>query len=337
MKEMKVVVRVFAQVAVDLIAEVYDIDELPEIVEEYSSYVEDCGIKAAIEHYGGTTKDYGITDREPEVRDIDRDEFFDSVNSFVDRVNDSDLQAASVNAVEKTALIGRFINAVNAVKAGKQAASVNAVEKTALIGRLINAVNAVKAGKQTSSVNAVKTEIAPFVIDYRKRQEKYRKQREAAKRRKNAPVEISTAIEEYETVEPILITGNTVEDAKLICALNEHLNNIEWYSFYAEVFKREIFEGGDSDIRNQDRDTRAVCKEIRDTHENDYLELAKVYYRDEANENVLDKALLEARTCGTNNAVMIKREKGRQFYFFRNAARRTDKYTPCRVMKLRMA
>ena len=90
MKEMTIVVRVFAQVAVDLIAEVYDIDELPEIVEEYSSYVEDCGIKAAIEHYGGTTKDYGITDREPEVRDIDRDEFFDSVNSFVDRVNDSD-------------------------------------------------------------------------------------------------------------------------------------------------------------------------------------------------------------------------------------------------------
>lgn len=221
-----------------------------------------------------------------------------------------------------------------------QAASVNAVEKTALIGRLINAVNAVKAVKliTQSPSNAVKTEIAPFVIDYRKRQEKYRKQREAAKRRKNAPVEIGTAIEKYETVEPILITGNTADDAKLICALNEHLDNIEWYSFNMEVFKHEIFEGGDSDIRNQDRDTCSVCKEIRDTHENDYLELAKVYYRDnEANENVIDKALLEARACGTNAAVMIKREKGKKFYHFRKACLRTDKYTPNRTMKLRMA
>ena len=251
---------------------------------------------------------------------------------------DFDLQAASVNAVEKTALIGRFINAVNAVKAGKQAASVNAVEKTALIGRLINAVNAVKAGKQTSSVNAVKTEIAPFVIDYRKRQEKYRKQREAAKRRKNAPVEISTAIEEYETVEPILITGNTAEDAARICALNKLLDDIEWHSFYTEVFKREIFEGGDLDIREQDRDTHDVCQKTWFASEDEYLELAKVYYRgNEANENVLDKALTEACACGTNNAVMIKREKGRKFYIFRDAARRTDKYTLNRTMKLRMA
>ena len=93
MKEMTIVVRVFATVAVDAFIPInneHPIDALTQDIERMRACVSNRGLLQACADWGAEFEFLYTDDREPEVKDADSDNDFEFVDSFIDKVKDSD-------------------------------------------------------------------------------------------------------------------------------------------------------------------------------------------------------------------------------------------------------